>query len=236
LSIVRRPGVGGSLVDEEDGELGSVELSGRPVVERSQARDDHGVVEDAAEPVFELEIVLELAVGGVGEREDASHREEEVDRATAWVAEDGAAASDAAECEARRSDECVRVQDTSEDDVEEEALDSVLVSGEVTVVEVGSDDARVVRAIPGLRRRPIDECAIQWSTVSVDGEPGRPVARPKASQLSRRSRSFIARHQSLPGRALSGALSTPRTAIQRVKARAARRNRGRCDRLPVGSS
>ena len=84
-------------------------------------------------------------------------REEDVDRATAWVAEDGATARDAAECEPGGSDERVCVQDAGEDDVEEEALGSVLVGGEVSVVEVGRDDARVVRAVPRLRRGPVDE-------------------------------------------------------------------------------
>ena len=119
---------------------------------------DHDVVEHAAEPAFEWEVVrLELAVGGVVVREDASHGEEEVDGAPAWVGEDGAAAGDAAEGEPRGRDERVGVEDAHEDDIEEEALDPVLLVGEVTVVEVGGDHARVVRAIPGLRRRLLDE-------------------------------------------------------------------------------
>jgi len=89
FTIVRSPGVSGAAIDEEVGELWSVELSGRPVVEGSQARLDHRVVEDATEPVFELEVVLELVLGGVVVRKDAPDPEEEVDRGAPWVAEEG---------------------------------------------------------------------------------------------------------------------------------------------------
>jgi len=107
--------------------------------------------------VLEFEVVLELAVGGVGVGEDASHCEEEFDCAAAWVAESGATAGGAAERQPRGGDESVCVEDAGKDDIEEEALDSVLVDGEVTVIEISRDDARVVRAVPGLRRRLIDE-------------------------------------------------------------------------------
>jgi hypothetical protein len=98
------------------------------------------------------------SVGGVLVGEDASHGEEDVDRASARVAEGRPAAGDAAEREPGGGDECMCVQDAGEDDVEEEALDSVLVCGQLAVVEVGGNDARVVRAVPGLRGRLIDEC------------------------------------------------------------------------------
>ncbi len=119
---------------------------------------DHRVVEHAPELVFEPEVVLELAVGGVLVGEDASHGEEDVDCPSSWVAEGGAAAADAAEREPGSGDARVCVEDAGEDDVEEEALDSVLLCGELAVVEVGGDDACVVRAVPGLRGRLIDEC------------------------------------------------------------------------------
>ncbi len=120
---------------------------GRPVVEVAEARLDHRVVEHPAELALELEVVVELTVGGVAVGEDAPHGEEDVDRSAAWVGEDGAAAGDAAEREPRRGDERVRVQDARKDDVEEEALDAVLVCGEIPMLEVRGDDARVVRAV-----------------------------------------------------------------------------------------
>ena len=139
--------------------------------------------------MFEWEVVFELAVGGVVVGEDAPHCQEQVDGATAWIAEDRAEGSDATECEPRRGDERVGVQDTGQNDVEEEALGSILLSGEVTVVEVGRDDACVVRSVQVCAVGSLMK-AVQSSTVSVEGEPLRPVARPKASQLSRRSRSL----------------------------------------------
>jgi hypothetical protein len=152
------PCIGRDAGDDEAGEVGQVELIGRPVVEQAKAWLDHREVEHAAEPVLEREVVLlELAVGGVVVREDASHAEEDADRGAARVCEDRAARSDPAQGEPRGGDERMRVEDAEEDDVEEEALDPVLPVGEVPVVEVGGDDARVVRAVPGLRGRLLDE-------------------------------------------------------------------------------
>src|SRR4029078_2629885 len=91
----------------------------------------------------------ELVLGGVVVRKDAPDPEKEVDRAAAWVAEEGAASGVDGDWEPGRSDECVGIQDAGEDDVEEEALDPVLVGREVTVLEVGRADAPVVRAVPG---------------------------------------------------------------------------------------
>ena len=107
--------------------------------------------------MLELEVVLELTVGGVVVGEDASHREEEVDRAAARVTQSWAAEGDAAECEPGGGDESVRIEHTGEDDVQEKALDSVLAGGEVTMVEVRRDDAGVVCAVPRSRRRLSDE-------------------------------------------------------------------------------
>ena len=89
--------------------------------------------------------------------EHATQAEKDVDRAAGWVTEDRPAPGDAAEGQTWGGHECVRVQDAREDDVEKEALDPVLVGGELTVLEIGGDDARVVRAIPALRGRLLDE-------------------------------------------------------------------------------
>src|ERR1700679_862669 len=69
--------------------------------------------------------------------------------------------------------------------------------------------------------------SIHDAIVGDDGAPPRPPARATASQPSRSSRSFNARHQALPGGlpdAEAGA-STPRRSAQPMNDSAARRNR-----------
>ena len=78
-----------------------------------------------------------------------------------------------------------------------------------------------LRAI-GLAMNSIHNC-----TAGKDGLPPTPPARATDSQPSRSSRSFIARHQTLPGGEASSGLSTPRRACQPMNDNAARRN-GRC--------
>ena len=74
----------------------------------------------------------------------------------------------------------------------------------------------------------------QSRTACDDGSPANPPSSPTASHPSRSSRSFIARHHTLPGGDASSALRRPRCACQRMNDNAARRN-GRCrGALPVG--
>ena len=74
----------------------------------------------------------------------------------------------------------------------------------------------------------------QSRTACDDGSPVDPPRSPTASLPSRSSRSFIARHHTLPGGDTPSELRSPRCACQRMNDNAARRN-GRCrGALPVG--
>ena len=63
----------------------------------------------------------------------------------------------------------------------------------------------------------------QCRTGCDDGSPSNPPARATDSHPSRSSRSFIVRHQTLPGGDASSGFSTPRCACQRMNESAARR-------------
>jgi hypothetical protein len=65
----------------------------------------------------------------------------------------------------------MRVQHPDQDEVEEEALDPVLLLGQVTVVEEGADDRDVVSQVPRTRRRLEGE-PDRGSTLGEDGGPG----------------------------------------------------------------
>ena len=64
---------------------------------------------------------------------------------------------------------------------------------------------------------------IQSSTVRDDGVPPNPALRATASQPSRSSRSFTARHHGLPGGVASSGANTPRLSCHRMNEIAARR-------------
>jgi hypothetical protein len=74
----------------------------------------------------------------------------------------------------------------------------------------------------------------QSRTAADDGSPASPPSSPTASDPSRSSRSFIARHQTLPGGDASSGLSTPRCACQRMNDNAARRNGTWRGAWPIG--
>jgi hypothetical protein len=63
---------------------------------------------------------------------------------------------------------------------------------------------------------------IQSPIVGEEGSPTKPPERAMASHPSRRSRSFTARHQGLPGGDASSESRTPRSACQRIDDIAAR--------------
>jgi hypothetical protein len=74
----------------------------------------------------------------------------------------------------------------------------------------------------------------QSRTACDEGSPASPPRSATVSHPSRSSRSFTARHHTLPGGDASSGLSTPRRACQRINDNAARRN-GRCrGARPVG--
>ena len=73
------------------------------------------------------------------------------------IAEQPAEEVEPSQRQARRRIECVRVQHAQQRDVHEEAFGSSLCFGKFPVLEVGTDDACVVSAVPVAARRSGDE-------------------------------------------------------------------------------
>ena len=90
------------------------------------------------------------------------------------------------------------VEDAQEHDVEKEALSAPLELSQIAVLEVGRHDAGVVSPVPRPRRGSAMN-AIQTRDRGRGHAPPRPPERATASHPSRSRRSFMARHQGLPG-------------------------------------
>ena len=124
------------------------------------------------------------------------------------------------ECQSRRGDHRMGVENPSQHHVDEEPLDSAFARRQPFVFEITADDAHVVRPIPACSARTPDEL-----------QPGGDRARARRAGLAEGQRTSFAhvaeqalvdaRHQGLPGVAESIGLRSPRRSCHRMKADAA---------------
>jgi hypothetical protein len=137
VSLFERPGVDRAALANQLHDAWLAELARRPLVEALQPRHDHRIVEEPAETLLVGDIALHVECKRIAVRK--------------------AERSEPSQREARCPDERVRVEDAYERDVHEEPLGLALCLGELAVLQVGMDDARVVSSIPVPPCRPRDK-------------------------------------------------------------------------------
>jgi hypothetical protein len=157
VPLLERPGVGRVAVAHQLEQARFAELLGRPLVQVLPPRDDHRVVEDPAEALLVGDVALHVERERIAVRQHAAQREEDACHPEPRVAEQAAERSEPSQRQARRRAERVRVEHAHEHDVDEEALGCALRSGELPVLEVAGDDARVVRPVPVAPGRSLSE-------------------------------------------------------------------------------
>ena len=156
--LLSRPRVARRSVAFERGDPRLAEMGGRELVQLGQPRGDQPVVEPAPEWLLGGDQLLERpSVERVGVGEDVAQIEEEANRAPSRIAQPASQGRKPPQRELRCGRERVRVQDANERHVHHEPLDPELVRCEGLMLQVAGDDAGVVSAIPGRRRRSGDE-------------------------------------------------------------------------------
>ena len=130
MSLLERPRVDRAAVANQLEQAWFAELLGGPLVQALQPRHDHGVVEQPAEALLVGDVALDVAVERIVVREHAAEREERARHPEPGIAEHAAERSEPPQRQARRRDECVRVEDAHQRDVHEEALRRGLCVGE----------------------------------------------------------------------------------------------------------
>jgi hypothetical protein len=114
-----------------------------------EPRHNDPEVQEAAEADFVRQIVADIVRERRLVREDAGELKKDPGHPDPGISEDGSECTKPAERKVRCRHQCVRVENPAEHDVHEEAFGGVLGLGQVDVVEVAGDDARVVCSVPG---------------------------------------------------------------------------------------